>query len=168
MDMSPFRFSCPAARAYHIGDGAGEGAAACICTCVYICACICGAVCVGPRRQCGQHRGRELPLLVQEAVAIPPDAAVQILIPPLAAFHLLPAPPALPYRCPHPRHTPTVFPRFPTRPPQRLHRRVAQREAAHAVREVVLEPSVDYMHVVTQHSVHDSDLRASIYKANCL
>ncbi|KAF8473778.1 hypothetical protein JB92DRAFT_3102575 [Gautieria morchelliformis] len=149
MDMSAFRFSCPAAHTHHTsmnhgargngesGDGAGKGAGACMC----------GAV------------GRVLPLLVREAVAVPTGPltwrALHLLHLSLLSLHLplfhsrtfllLPAPPALPHRRPRPLYTSTTFPRTPTRPPQRFHCRVARREAAHTMHEVVLEPVIQSM-----------------------
>ncbi|KAF8484340.1 hypothetical protein JB92DRAFT_3101588 [Gautieria morchelliformis] len=161
MDMSAFRFSCPAARTHHMstnhgargngesGDGAGKGA--CMCGAVCVCATVSGCMC--PRQQRGQHRGRMLPLLVREAVAVPTRPltwrALHLLNVSLLTFLLLPTPPALPHRRPRPLHTSTTFPRAPTRPPQRFHRRVVRREAAHAVREVVLEPVIQSMTLIS-------------------
>ncbi|KAF8508006.1 hypothetical protein JB92DRAFT_3098156 [Gautieria morchelliformis] len=175
MDMSAFRFSCPAARTHHTptnhgvrgngesGDGAGKGAGACMCGAVCVCATVSGFGCMCPRRQRGQHRGRVLPLLVREAVVVPTGSlmwrALHLLHLSLLSLHLplfhsrtfllLPTPPALSHRRPHPLHTSTTFPCAPTHPPQRFHHRVARREAAHAMREVVLEPIIQSMTLIS-------------------
>ncbi|KAF8524486.1 hypothetical protein JB92DRAFT_3093781 [Gautieria morchelliformis] len=124
-----------------------------MCRAVCVCTTVSGFGCMCPRRQRGQHRGRVLPLLVWGAVAVPTGPltwrALHLLHLSLLTFLLLPAPPALPHRRPRPPHTSTTFPRAPTRPPQRFHRRVARRETAHAVREVVLEPIIQSMTLIS-------------------
>ncbi|KAF8528635.1 hypothetical protein JB92DRAFT_3093069 [Gautieria morchelliformis] len=166
MDMSAFRFSCPAARTHHTalhepwcvgngesGDSVGKGAGACMCRAVCVCTTVSGFGCMCPWRQRGQHRGCVLHLLVREAVAVPTRPltwrALHLLHLSLLTFLLLPAPPALPHRRPRPLHTSTTFPHAPTCPPQHFHCRVARREAAHAVRKVVLEPIIQSMTLIS-------------------
>ncbi|KAF8468476.1 hypothetical protein JB92DRAFT_3102768 [Gautieria morchelliformis] len=134
MDMSAFRFSCTAARTHHTSTNharTAQGPRA-------------AAACAGSSR--GSHRASDV-----EGPAPAAPESIESASSPVPLTHLSspPCPSCSPHRRPHPLHTSTTFPRAPTRPPQRFHRRVARREAAHAVREVVLEPVIRSMTLIS-------------------